>query len=156
MQAKIARLTKMRTVREGPKSLNQNALKYCERGPCRITISLYRSFPLESCQGIYNCWPKSIRRSGHFRQLQKAITQKTMTIRPGPAHFSNHSNFCRAFCCCVAGLFDRRVFGFLRLMPYINAGDALSGGRGTQWNAKSRLNSEYHLSTTDCQNLRPS
>src|SRR5262245_36725364 len=117
MPAKIARLTKIRTVREGPKSLNQNALKYCEGGPCRITISLYKSLPLASCQGIYNCWPKSTKRSGHFRQLHKAITRKTMTIRQGPAHFSNHLNSFQAVGCCVTGLLDRRSFDLLRLMP---------------------------------------
>src|SRR5215471_3351341 len=117
MPAKIARLTKIRTVREGPKSLNQNALKYCESGPCRITISLYKSLPLASCQGIYNCWPKSTKRSGHFRQLHKAITGKTMTIREGPAHFSNHLNFSRALGGCVEPLLDGRAFDFLRLMP---------------------------------------
>src|SRR5215813_10582 len=117
MPARIARLTKIRTVREGPKSLNQNELKYWENGPCRITISLYRSLPLASCQGIYNCWPKSTKRSGHFRQLHKAITRKTKTIRQGPAHFSNHLNFSRAVGCCAAPLLDGKAFDFLRLMP---------------------------------------
>src|SRR5262249_20607017 len=98
MPAKIARLTKIRTVREGPKSLNQNELKYWENGPCRITISLYRSLPLASCQGIYNCWPKSTKRSGHFRQLHKAITRKTKTIRQGPAQFSNPLTVASRFC----------------------------------------------------------
>src|SRR5215475_13887630 len=117
MPAKIARLTKIRTVREGPKSLNQNELKYWENGPCRITISLYKSLPLASCQGIYNCWPKSTRRSGHFRQLHKAITGKTITIRQGPAHFSNHLNSFQAVGCCAAFLLDGGAFDFLRLMP---------------------------------------
>src|SRR5262245_10963136 len=128
MPAKIARLTKIRTVREGPKSLNQNELKYWENGPCRITISLYRSLPLASCQGIYNCWPKSTRRSGHFRQLHKAITGKTMTIRLGPAHFATHSNFPPPVCGCGASLFDRRAFDFLRLMPTSATRDALAHG----------------------------
>src|SRR5262245_18114796 len=128
MPAKMARLTKIRTVREGPKSLNQNALKYCESGPCRVTISLCRSFPPASCQGIYNCWPKSTRRSGHLRQLQKVITQKTMTIRLGPAHFATHSNFPPPFCSCGAGLFDRRAFDFLRLMPTSKTRDAPAHG----------------------------
>src|SRR5262245_46745360 len=117
MPDKIARLTKIRTVREGPKSLNQNALKYCEIGPCKIMISRYKSFPSASCQGMYNCWPKSTRRSGHFRQLHKAITRKTKTIRQGPAHFSNHLNFSRAVSCCAAFLLDGGAFDFLRLMP---------------------------------------
>ena len=132
MPAKIARLTKIRTVREGPKSLNQNALKYCESGPCRITISLYKSLPLASCQGIYNCWPKSTKRSGHFRQLHKAITGKTMTIRQGPAHFSNHLNSFQAVGCCVTGLLDRRSFDLLRLMPKSIAVTQISVGRLTK------------------------
>ena len=83
-----------------------------------------------------------------------------MTIRLGPAHFSNHSNFSSSFCCCVAGLFDRRVFDFLRLMRHHAMPGMHSPVDGEELN-RSRRKHEISIKVgvspehADCQNLRP-